>query len=127
MARLICLLGNALEPTDALPVALFSALERNFPNDLVMPYDPTEEFPDGTFGQIILIDTVVGLAAITRFTSVEEFALSPRVTVHDYDLPLTLGLLKKLGKLPQVIIIGIPAGYTGGDPCGEVVAMLQSS
>lgn len=57
-----------------------------------------------------LIDTVVGLSQATLFTEsdLNKIQLSPRNSVHDYDLGFQLKYLVKLGKLKKVRIIGLP-------------------
>ncbi len=72
----------------------------------VTDIDPTENFlpKEGS----VIIDTVVGLNEVTLFKSLNDFVDSPAVSVHDYDLLLHLKLLKKLGKIQDVVILGIP-------------------
>jgi hypothetical protein len=45
--------------------------------------------------------------------SVDGLALSPRASVHDFDLVFQLKYLKKLGKLGEVTVVGVPQE---GDP-----------
>ncbi len=126
MARLICFLGTQIEATDALPLSLIERIKEEFPEDVIIHYDPTEELESANTNRIILIDTVMGIDSITVFASAEHFLLSPRVSVHDYDLPLTLGLLRKLGKLPEVKIIGIPPGVEVKTLPEKITSLLQS-
>lgn len=126
MARLICFLGTQIEPFDAVPLSLVEFVQKKFPEDIIIHYDPTEELESEQTEQIILIDTVIGIDTLTVFASAEHFLLSPRVSVHDYDLPLTLGLLKKLGKLPEVKIIGIPVGVNVKTLPEKITSLLQS-
>ena len=90
---------------DALPLRIQAELEGRFPHLRFLALDPNEnwEVPD----PFIVIDTVVGLEGIHVFYDLDEFAKTAAVTVHDFDALSQLRLLKKLGKLGKVIIIGV--------------------
>lgn len=107
MGKNIYVLGNPLEPDDRPAVKLIPQLKKKFPQINFIRFDPTEEFPQNN-KELIIIDTVAGIADVKKFDDLNRWVMSPRVTVHDYDLPLTLGLLKKLGKIKKFTIIGIP-------------------
>lgn len=109
MKKRVFVLGNPLETLDQSAVNLIPKLKKSFPNIDFVHFDPTEELtPDITYEELTIIDTVVGLKRVTEFNDSHFWSLSPRVTVHDYDLPLFLGILKKLGKIKKLTIIGIP-------------------
>jgi hypothetical protein len=107
----VLVLGNAQDPLDALPIRILPALRNAYPAFTFIPWDPTEELPPQVHGDIILIDTAVGIESITIFDSLDKFILSPHVTVHDFDLPVALGLLKKTGKIKNIKIIAIPPHF----------------
>lgn len=110
MKKTVYVLGNRIEPLDSPAVRLIPKLKKKFPKFNFIHFDPTEEFPHNIINkELIIIDTVVGLRNVTKFDDSNHWILSPKVTVHDYDLPLTLGILKKLGKIKKVTIIGIPS------------------
>ena len=106
--KVVYLLGNEIEPTDSLPVQLLPQLQKKFPQITYKRLDPTEELPEYETDELILIDTVIGISKVKIINDVNYLSLSPRVTVHDYDLPLTLGLARKLGKFKKVTIICVP-------------------
>lgn len=126
MAKLICFLGSLINDKDALPLSIYKQISENFPRDTVIQYDPTEELDTAGYSDIILIDTIIGINTITVYSDINQFQLSPRVTVHDYDLPLTLGILKKLGKLPEVKIIGIPPNAQPATFAPTIISLLLS-
>lgn len=112
-SRLKCMkvygLGNPLVAKDSLPLRLLPQLRKLLPNIEFIETDPTENFiPENNS---IIVDTVVGIKKITVFNSIDEFETFHSVTAHDYDLSLHLQLLKKLGKLNKIKIIGIPVKY----------------
>lgn len=98
--------GNPDLPADALPIRLLPELRRRYPEHTFVIQDPLEEWDVPQ--HLCILDTVKGISAVTEFNTLDVFADSPRVTMHDYDLGTTLKWLRKLGKLPHVRIIGIP-------------------
>lgn len=109
MKKTIYVLGNPLLPSDSLPLKLLPHLRENCPDFLFEILDPTEEISLGVEQDLILIDTIIGVNKVTVFHNLSSLVLSPRVTVHDYDLPINLGMLQKLGKIKKITIIGIPS------------------
>ena len=102
----VYVLGNPLVAADSLPLKLLPKLRNALPDIEFIETDPTENFiPEANS---IIVDTVLGITKVTRFNSIDEFEILRSVTAHDYDLSLHLQLLKKLGKLKEVKIIGIP-------------------
>lgn len=108
MRKSIYVLGNPIVDVDSLPLKLLPKLQKKCPDFSFELLDPTEEIQFNENQELILIDTVIGINKVTAFHDLSYFAYSPRVTVHDYDLPITLGLLQKLGKVKNIIILGIP-------------------
>lgn len=108
MKKIVYVLGNPSVDSDALPLRLQPLLQKKFPMLSFIHLDPTEELSIDSHQELILIDTVVGIDKVIKFNDFTHWVLSPRVTLHDFDLPLSLGLMKKLGKLKNVTIIGVP-------------------
>ena len=102
----VYIVGNPLVKVDSLPFKLLPKLRKEFPEVRFEEADPTENFiPEN---DSIIIDTVVGIDHVRLFTDLDEFAQFHSVSAHDYDLSLHLQLLKKLGKITSVSILGIP-------------------
>lgn len=125
MTKTVYVVGNAVDPRDRLPMRLLPSLRRRCPNIAFRPFDPTEEFPLHT-PHLVLIDTAEGISRVTLFSDLNRFSLSPRVTVHDYDLSIHLSLLKKLGKLEKLTIVGIPISGSRKNVLNDLVAVLSS-
>lgn len=125
MKQKIYVLGNELEATDSKAMILMKILsKKSLPFEFIV-FDPTEEFPDSK-DPIILLDTVINISKPTLFTSLSEWKLSPSVSVHDFDLPLSLGILKKLGKIKDIYIIGVPNRGNNSSLCKKVLRILNS-
>jgi Ni,Fe-hydrogenase maturation factor len=58
----------------------------------------------------VILDTVEGIqdVALVEGDRIDGLVLSPRGSVHDFDLAFQLKYLRKLGKLGEFTIIGIP-------------------
>lgn len=106
---IVHIFGNPDISMDALPLRIQGGLEERFPHVHFLALDPNEnwEIPN----PFIVIDTVVGLSDIHVFRGLEEFANTPAVSVHDFDALTQLRFLKKLGKLGELIIIGVPPEF----------------
>lgn len=126
MKKTIYILGNPLLPTDSLPVNILPQLQKNCPDFSFEVFDPTEDLPLDTDQEFIFIDTVIGIDTVIIFHDLRYFAYSPRVTVHDFDLPLNLGVLQKLGKIKKITIIGIPQESNTQKTIQEIVYILYN-
>lgn len=109
---------------DALPLRLVPQLRVKFPQASFELPDPNEEWD--VPARLIVIDTVKDIAGVTVFHGLDTFARAPRVTMHDYDALTQLRLLQKLGKLKEVIIIGVPPDMEEGAALTAVSNELAS-
>ena len=71
---------------------------------------PNEDVPFTDEENVVVLDTVVGIEGVGLFTDAEigRFVPPPRGTVHDFDLSFQLKYLKKIGRLGEVHVVGIP-------------------
>lgn len=69
---------------------------------------PNEDVPFVDERRVVILDTVRGIQEVALIEGVDGLILSHRGSVHDFDLAFQLRYLKKLGKLGEVTIIGIP-------------------
>ncbi len=84
----------------------------------------TEEVPD----QLIIIDVIKGIKDIKLITDLNKLKPTKTSTLHDFDLANTLKLLKSLGKLDKVLIIGIPyARIIDNKDIKKIVQLISSS
>ncbi|MFH0711381.1 MAG: hypothetical protein V1944_02275 [Candidatus Aenigmatarchaeota archaeon] len=104
--------GNKLLKKDSLPLKLLPRLKIDFPDVSFEEFDPTENLPSEN---LIIIDTVIGIGRVKTFSDMDQFEAGSNYSVHDYDLLLDLKLNKKLGKLKDFKIIGVPADLSEKD------------
>ena len=84
---------------------------KKFPGmaDYVM-VKPNEDLPFAGKKRAVILDTIQGIGKVTLFnqTSLDKLMVSRGTSAHDYDLGFQLKYLRKLGKIKEVLIIGIP-------------------
>ncbi|MBI4973990.1 hypothetical protein HZC27_05245 [Candidatus Roizmanbacteria bacterium] len=106
----IYIFGNPLVAEDSLPIHILPDLQKQFPDIHFIVVDPNENFPPEGERDLIILDTVKGISEVTLLdysdlALIEKSPISP----HDYDLLLHLLLLKKMGRIDKVKIIGFPS------------------
>ena len=102
----IYVLGNPLMRQDSMPLKLLPKLRKSFNNIDFIELDPTENFPEGN---LILIDTLLNANQVSIITDIDKIRTEKSYSLHDFDLGFTLKLMKKIGKVKDIKIIGIPA------------------
>lgn len=125
MGRTIYVLGNSLVKVDNMPLKILTILQKAFPEIEFIHLDPTEEYTEESVNPIFL-DTVVGIDSVTIFHDLDSFSPPQSVSVHDFDLYVSLKLLMKLGKVKRVKIIGVPDGITKEKAIRQVIEILES-
>lgn len=101
--------GNPEVKTDKQALSVARTLQKEFSTIQFIYIEPNEDLPQPE-GPLIILDVVEGIDDVTEFSidDLDNIVLSPRSTVHDYDLNFQLRYLRKLGKLTNVKIIGLP-------------------
>lgn len=106
--KTIYILGNPSIEQDATPIKLLPQLKKTLQQYNFQHLDPTENLPEEN--HLILIDTILSLKEVKTLneTELDKIQNSPTISMHDFDLGFQLKLMKKLGKINKVTIIGIP-------------------
>ena len=124
---------------DYEPDSMAVVAARKMNNDLLKKYGEDKagiEFveikPNGDLPvdekRIVIMDVVSGISKIKIFTEndLDDIELSPRNSVHDYDLAIQLKYLMKIGKVEEVRIVGLPMGMNvNGDGVGGSDMLLD--
>ena len=100
----IYICGNPLVEEDDVPLKILPQLRQDFPNIEFLEYDSIEELE----GDAVIIDTVEGIDAVRVIDDIGKIQQHKLCSMHDFDLGSGLKLLKKIGKIDNVKIIGIP-------------------
>jgi len=84
-------------------------MRESFPKVSFEVLDPNEEWsvPE----HMHIIDTVVNLSQPMVIRGLDAFMSAPRMTCHDFDAYANLLFLRKLGKINDVTVFGLPPQY----------------
>ena len=102
--------GNECVAEDERAIEVARELESAIDDISFVFVNPNEDAPFVNERHVVILDTVQGLGdvALVEGEGIDGLILSPRGSVHDFDLAFQLRYLKKLGKLGEVTLIGIP-------------------
>lgn len=122
--KTIFVLGNELLKEDSLPLKIKEKLAKEFPEIKFREFDPTEEFPEK---KLVFLDSVLGIKKVSLIKDLNKIdAGKNSCSVHNFDLSLTLKLLKKIGKITEFELIGIPSDLTEKKAFNEVKEIIQT-
>ncbi len=102
----IFIFGNVLVDEDSIPLKLLPNLKQEFEEIEFVEIDPTEDLPEEE--QFIIIDTIINISEVKVLNDIDKIESMPNYSLHDFDLGFNLKLMKKLGKVKEVTIIGVP-------------------
>jgi Ni,Fe-hydrogenase maturation factor len=102
--------GNEYVAEDKRAIEVARELEGAIEGISFVFVNPNEDVPFVNERDVVILDTVQGIqdVALIEGDRIDGLILSPRGSVHDFDLAFQLGYLKKLNRLGEVTIIGIP-------------------
>lgn len=124
----VLVFGNPLLPEDSIPIRLLPKLRRKFPEIEFVEFDPTEEIEEEAKKGIFAIDVVKGVKHVSLLTEsdIDRLILGPSASIHDFDLAWNLKILKKLGILKKIAILGVPPDYPEKKALEELSAFLST-
>jgi Ni,Fe-hydrogenase maturation factor len=102
--------GNECVAGDNRAIEVARELEATIEGISFVFVSPNEEVPFVNERHVVILDTVEGIqdVVLVEGDRIDRLILSPRGSVHDFGLAFQLRYLKKLGKLGEVTVIGIP-------------------
>src|SRR3712207_288920 len=102
--------GNEYVAEDKRAIEVARELEGVIEGISFVFVSPNEDVPFVNERHVVILDTVQELqdVALIEGDGIDGLISSPRGSVHDFDLAFQLRYLKKLNKLGEVTIIGIP-------------------
>ncbi len=121
----ILVFGNSLVPQDSLPLRLVPRLRKLFLQIEFKEFDTAENLEDEGRDPVIL-DSAFGIDKVTLIEDIDSLQMSKTASMHDFDLPITLRILKKLKAIDSVRIIAIPANYPEKKALDESAAIIRS-
>ena len=128
--------GNPFTDKDNLPIKLLPKLQQQFPHLNFQQIDPIEienHLPEDK--HLRIIDTIasskignmtlsppeeIKLIKLNIQEDFQKLETNKVYTMHDFDLAHTLKLLKKIGRINSVEIIGIPMEMDEGEALDQI-------
>ncbi|MFH1257980.1 MAG: hypothetical protein ABIG96_03340 [Candidatus Micrarchaeota archaeon] len=121
--RKILVFGNMLVPQDSVPLKILPQLRKEFPQIDFEEVDAVEQIED-CGRELVIIDSVQGIKKVEVITDIESLHLDRIISMHDFDLGITLKLLKKSGRLDSVLIFGVPQRYPKKKALEELKSLM---
>jgi Ni,Fe-hydrogenase maturation factor len=102
--------GNEHVAEDIRAIEVAQELQNTVEDVSFVFVNPNEDVPFANEPRVVILDTIQGIqdVALVEGDEFDGLLLSPRGSVHDFDLAFQLRYLKKIGKLGTVTVIGIP-------------------
>jgi Ni,Fe-hydrogenase maturation factor len=102
--------GNKDVPEDKKAIEVAERLAHAIEGVSFVFVGPNEDAPFVGESHAVILDTVRGIrdVALIEGDEIDAFILSPRGSVHDFDLAFQLRYLRKLDKLGRTTVIGVP-------------------
>lgn len=108
-----------------MPLRILPKLRNGFPDIEFEIKDPNEEWEIPESGELVILDTAIGIKEVTVFENLENFSSTPRVSMHDFDALTNLRILQKLGKIKKIKIITVPPDMDEEEAVKKVSATLR--
>lgn len=121
----ILVFGNMLVKEDSLALEVANNLRKEFKSVEFKELDALEEIQNQGKNPIIL-DVVKGIGNVIIIENLDQLNSSTIYTMHDFDLAMNLKLLKKLGFIESVKIIGIPINYNKEKAIKEIRKLISN-
>lgn len=121
----IYICGNPLVEGDNLPLRILPKLRAEFPNIEFVEYDSIEDLHNQK--NLIILDTVEGIDKITIITDIDDIAQHKLCSMHDFDLGTMLKLMKKVGVIKEIKIIGVPQTIEKHHAFEEIKNIISNS
>ena len=111
---------------DSLPLEILPMLREEFPEYEFAEFDAAENLEEEG-EELTIIDAVRGIEKVTLISDVDALSESKRYTMHDFDLAITLKLLRKMNIVKSILIFGVPVGYGKLKAFEELKALIRAN
>lgn len=110
MPQTVYYFGNKDVACDNAVFPVVNRLQNVFPEISFVFVKPNQDVPFVDEKKVIILDTISGIDDVTVISEsdLDKLVLNKSLSVHDFDLGFQLLYLKKLGKLHEITIIGVP-------------------
>ena len=107
----ILVFGNALVKKDSIALKLVPQLKKKFKGIEFVEFDSAENLEEEG-PELTILDVAEGIEKVTVVNDLEELEARKTYSMHDFDLAITLKILKKIKAIDSVKIIAVPADYS---------------
>lgn len=121
----ILVFGNPLVEKDSIPLKLLEKLRKEFPDIQFKEFDTVEDLQNEG-RNLIILDAVERIDRVKIIKNIEDLATKKICSLHDFDLAYSLKLMKKMNKINNVLIIGIPMKIKIQDAFDQVKSVIKS-
>lgn len=121
----ILVFGNPLVQEDSGAIELVPELKKLFPHIEYKELDAAENIEEEG-RNLTILDVAQGIEKVTVLEDLSILEAAPQYSMHDFDLALTLKLLKKMKKIDSVRIIAIPINYEKKKAIDEIKKAIRS-
>jgi Ni,Fe-hydrogenase maturation factor len=106
----VYIFGNRDVPEDATAIEVADRLEGAVDGVSFVFVEPNGNVPFVDEERVVILDSVHGMREVALLSGddIDRFVPPPRGTVHDFDLAFQLKYLKKIGRLGEIYVVGIP-------------------
>ena len=74
---------------------------------------------------LIILDSVAEIDKVIILNSIEQLHTNKIYSMHDFDLAYNLKLLKKIGAVDSIKIIGVPIQITDADALNQIQSIFK--
>lgn len=106
----VLVFGNPLVDADSIALRLMPLLQIKFPELVFREFDAAENL-ENEGRDLVILDSAIGLDDVVLLEGLDSLATGKACSMHDFDLALTLKILKKIGKIDSVRIIAVPSCF----------------
>jgi Ni,Fe-hydrogenase maturation factor len=124
MGLIVLVFGNPLLAEDSLPLQFLPELRKNLPDIEFKEIDPTEGL-EKQGRDLVIIDSVEGIEEVIEITSIDQLQTTRVFSMHDFDLSYNLKILKKLGMIDSIRIVGIPMQISRETALAQIQLILR--
>ncbi len=128
MPTKVLVFGNPLVEEDSIALRMLPALRKRFPCVEFKEFDAAENL-EAEGRDLIIIDAAAGIDRVVLLDDLSALEGGKIYSMHDFDLSLTLKLLKKMGALDSIRIIAVPSGFSerrAVPACSRLLSSLLS-
>lgn len=110
---------------DSIALDIKPNLQKIFSQISFKEFDSAENL-ENEGRNLIILDAAIGIPKVVQIDDLGKLSSLNICSMHDFDLSITLKLLKKLNKIDSINIIAIPAHYEKSKAIEECINIISN-